>query len=699
MMPSKKSRLPSKFYESFLKSLNASTLQGKFDPGNLFDHWFREQGKAYFFLFKKNLHVTNIQFGELIALIRTHLSFQVTTEAPYLRFVSPKEFRWSLNRLQETFDLTVEKNREYVAEVYAQQFGQTAVLDTFYCSCALYLPPLLDVDLRRICGESGYVHSCGKNLLTKLIYDTRACDLDQALRHFVGNIKDGLTRFFAIYAREDWPTGSETLAKSLQDGLEQIKIPVAKYFMGSQRLDAVLDGLRQTYKPQIFFAEPGRLDESRAEFQAQENIEPRTTIFLITDQQISDDSRASPARFYICYDQHYINENQFHIFDEDKPAWIDHTTIPHTLAAAMINITRPWWRKPERAVRICDPFCGTGTFWFEAAKLSPDVHVSCSDLSPAALRLAKDNLEFFSADPEALGIIKNMLQDSLLLPRDVKHRERHSSLGRQFNKAQTLSSKWLPAFDRDDYATQQQIINELAKESFPIRLLFYLILKTTRRHNTKIDTQAWWEFYQKEATSHFHALEVLLRQTMRHKVREPGSSIVSVGGGEFSVSCFLELGELPNEPTVKSDRNVLELANFHDEPIDVIVTDPPYGFNTVEDQKELNDLYEAMIPVFLSVLGDDSQLVISIPEWSHTGRQLPAFTFREFLTHKVLLTAAECGMEVVWSPSAVPKGTRSLFRAPFYWESERALRRSILHFRFLRKRLNSEPNQHAESEA
>jgi hypothetical protein len=36
-----------------------------------FDHWFK---RKYFFLFKKNLDVTNVQFAELFALIRTHLA-------------------------------------------------------------------------------------------------------------------------------------------------------------------------------------------------------------------------------------------------------------------------------------------------------------------------------------------------------------------------------------------------------------------------------------------------------------------------------------------------------------------------------------------------------------------------------------------------------------------------------------------------
>jgi hypothetical protein len=358
------------FSDLFSASLRQSTRGGKFEAANFFEHWFRNQGKAYFFLFKNNLRVTNIQFGELIALVRVHLKLPDGRKVPNLRFVSFQEFRWLLKRLHETFDLTSEQGRTYVAAAYAPQFGRTLVLDPFFCSCALYLPPPLDADLRGICGESGYIHSCGANLLTKLIYHTRGSDLDEALGRFVKSITDRRMRFFAVYAREDWPTGSEKLPKFLQDGLEQVKIPVGKYFMGPQRLSEVLKNLRgkRKYKSKIFFAEPGRLDTSHAEFKKKKNTETQKIIFLIADQQVSDVSKQpKDVRFYICYEQYYINENPFHLFDEDKPGWIDHTTIPHTLAGAMINITRPWW--PDRTVRVCDPFSGTGTFWFEGIKL------------------------------------------------------------------------------------------------------------------------------------------------------------------------------------------------------------------------------------------------------------------------------------------------------------------------------------------
>ncbi len=118
--------------------------------------------------------------------------------------------------------------------------------------------------------------------------------------------------------------------------------------------------------------------------------------------------------------------------------------------------------------------------------------------------------------------------------------------------------------------------------------------------------------------------------------------------------------------------------------VDVIVTDPPYGFNTNEDPTELAKLYAEMIPTLVNALQEEGQLVLALPDWSHTGRQILAFTYKNFVTHQVLLAADRRGWEVIRSAAPATR-ERDLFRAPFYWESDRALRRAILHFRFRKK--------------
>ena len=238
---------------------------------------------------QKNFRVTNIQFGELYALIKTHLSFPGRDMPPHLRFLSAREFSKSLHRISETFDLRVRGQKAFVVNAYAQEFGQTLVIDPLFCSCLVYLPPLLKLDLNKICGESGYIHSCGVTLLSELVYKTRIDHLFVALDTFLEEKTDSKARRFGIYSLEDWPSASEPQPHAVQDGIDQVKIPVNKFFMGDDRLEDVVAKLRAHYKRRLRIATPGRLKEDHAEAVKQKRVDRQKTIFLIADRKINND--------------------------------------------------------------------------------------------------------------------------------------------------------------------------------------------------------------------------------------------------------------------------------------------------------------------------------------------------------------------------------------------------------------------------
>jgi len=267
-----------------------------------------------------------------------------------------------------------------------------------------------------------------------------------------------------------------------------------------------------------------------------------------------------------------------------------------------------------------------------------------------------------------------------LLPENKILRQQYE-FGAEFNIAAAALEDWQIAFARDDYPTQRRIL-ETVLADYSTRLIFYLILKTSKRNNARFGSEAWREFFSKEIENHVTGIKMLRGQKKRTEMASRPSTVVATGKGKYSESCYVDSRCLPKNQAVKI-RSATTLARHHRRELDLIVTDPPYGFNTEEDQRGLADLYRRMIPAFLSALSDDGQLVIAIPDWSHTGRQLPAFKHKDFLTHAVLVEASNAGMDVVRAPYAMPRAG-ALFRAPFYWESERALRRAILHFRFQR---------------
>jgi tRNA G10 N-methylase Trm11 len=140
--------------------------------------------------------------------------------------------------------------------------------------------------------------------------------------------------------------------------------------------------------------------------------------------------------------------------------------------------------------------------------------------------------------------------------------------------------------------------------------------------------------------------------------------------------------EWPCIRTVDANDRELDESPLQARTCDVVITDPPYGFNTDDNPEELARLYSAVIERMISALKDEGQLVLCLLDRSHTGRRSPFFTHKELITQQVLSIAEQATpkREVIIPAYAVPQ-QRQIFRAPYYWESERALRRAILHFR------------------
>jgi len=51
-----------------------------------------------------------------------------------------------------------------IARLYRRQLEDTVLLDAYFTSCIVRLPPGLKVDEMQMCGESGYIHSIGSLL-------------------------------------------------------------------------------------------------------------------------------------------------------------------------------------------------------------------------------------------------------------------------------------------------------------------------------------------------------------------------------------------------------------------------------------------------------------------------------------------------------------------------------------------------------
>ena len=76
-----------------LEALKTATTADRFSATKFFQAWFLSPNDALFFLFRKNLAVTNIDFPELLGLLRQHARYSSGDSATDLSFTSPREFK------------------------------------------------------------------------------------------------------------------------------------------------------------------------------------------------------------------------------------------------------------------------------------------------------------------------------------------------------------------------------------------------------------------------------------------------------------------------------------------------------------------------------------------------------------------------------------------------------------------------------
>jgi hypothetical protein len=220
------------------------------------------------------------------------------------------------------------------------------------------------------------------------------------------------------------------------------------------------------------------------------------------------------------------------------------------------------------------------------------------------------------------------------------------------------------------------------------------MLRAHRRNSAALELHLKsWKLLMSEEADELH--EQLERIAGNRSYEQAGNTddSLNVYQGTHSMACSIGSGYMRG--VFKSRR--VEVANTVTDALallaqlqgccDVVITDPPYGFNTNEDNTNLARLYADCIEAMICALRTEGQLVIAVPDWSYTGRHLPEYAKPEFITHQVLVAARKFKREVVQTATQIPS-VAGLVRPPYYWEAEKTLRRLILHFRL--RRLPSE---------
>lgn len=678
-----------------------------FDHARFFNAWFRDMGGAYFFLFRRNQKVTDIQVAELQALLRMHAtelddgavvsSLNTITDAAFRDLVSG--LLRSLLPDSGRLGPIDKETRETFCRLYADLLSRTIVVHPLATSCGVYVPPGMTLRLDRICGESGYVHSCGRSVFMRTIDKADKQELFDALdNHLARYLPDGGNRLpFIVYADEDFTSYDRNQADDLEHGLDGVKIRIEKFGLGESLVNILRD-MRETFNAQLLIPDPGNYKVQHQDLKAESGLEPLRSLFLITDDSTEVAAGREGRRYVICYDQVFVNKNPFFLFDENKPAWISHTTLPHTLAAAMLNLCRA--SSTGDRLRVVDPFVGSGTTTLEALKFS-DISAVGSDLDPMSRVLVQDNLDIFGLSIEDLaGVIKELDavrrltsggQQKLFDDDCERSPERQ-----RYEQAREFITQWKSDLDAEKHTIEMVV--SLEERDLIDRILVYVALRTLRRNLAEWsrsgggNDEVWMEAFAQQLKRVLEQLKLFVehRRQATQSERVAKTNLVTFPA-TYSTGTTISIYALK-----RARRHLLgdggdfehRLEDVHQlkpESCDIVIADPPYGVNAQSHKMmSLAELWEDAVERMVHAVRDGGHLILCLPDRSNVGRRTPYFAKREIVAQQIVTISERMG-RVAYRPSFALGGAKPYFPdfgPPYRWESG-ALYRTIVHFRLL----------------
>jgi hypothetical protein len=677
----------------------------------------RPKGR-FFFLFTQNFRRTNIQVAELISLITQHSKTESKELLPkispsYIDFTTFQSVKAHIRSLVENTEITDKTTHEKIISELKVFTSNKIILEIHYGSCSAFFPPHIVPDIMRICGESGYIHSCGPLLLLRNATKVTEKDFLRAMQ-LAKAITPPSSKFMLIpYCHEDFTKTDRNRSPFLKYGLDDVKIHLAKAYVGGSTLISVLEKIARKYNRDVLLAPAGEYSHVPPMFDGEFDGAKRNTVWVISDSDWVPGSHFPGERkFYVIYLQAYSTVNILHNFEENKPGWASHTTLPHSLTGAMINLGRPWAPNPD-AISLLDPFGGSGTTLLEASKLST-VNAYASDAAPIYKYVTKANIQFFSLSPRELDDLIAKLRRYAALPAlgIVKPRKLPLRGDRRWVElALQTAEKWARETG-DDYLNvdPKALTRTFAQFGDPLdrQILFYTALKAIGRGRGEIErgSKHVMDAFKAEMDEVIASAERFRRALALPNCEEDGVSssdfLLDVVDGDYSPAVRTSVGRadplpLENNSRYRRPKQSYLMSRFwthrvgdvtipietHGPPrpsyYDIIVTDPPYGFNTEEDYWEtardirnwLKELIERLNP-------SGGQLVMACPDVTFSGRSVAPFVRATFLAREIVRISAELKRECLRPALNLPP--MGVMGPPYYWIAEKTLRRRILHF-------------------
>jgi tRNA G10 N-methylase Trm11 len=393
----------------------------------------------------------------------------------------------------------------------------------------------------------------------------------------------------------------------------------------------------------------------------------------------------------------------------------------------------------KQKIVVLDPFCGTGTTLFDAATRLPDAVVLGLDSSQLMPALVETNAAFFSCRDEQVapilsmvtavaGYLRKHIDDDTAAnamaetsrDRSLRFKTPRTSeqefqyclalLIRAMNSKEKsgISDAAVVRLSRDGFSPEfVTLINSKAFD-LKTKVMFYALWRSLLMNTFSIRSEArtpkgiFMIFLEEmlRCEKEHRDLHKLLGRETRHQAGKHFAW--SACGGAYSYESRLRpdffsgigrpralresaltdklIGSLkPGTYVCRVGDSVKALAKK--KPFaDVIISDPPFGFNEFDTEADaVRQLYAEMIPTLIRVLKPWGQLVIALPAFAKNGKQIPFYQTRESVTKQVIATVEAADRRILRNVETVP-AEREIFDLPWYWGTASTIERRIIHF-------------------
>jgi hypothetical protein len=241
---------------------------------------------------------------------------------------------------------------------------------------------------------------------------------------------------------------------------------------------------------------------------------------------------------------------------------------------------------------------------------------------------------------------------------------------------------------------------------YVLRVVFFLLWRALLMNTFSIRTEvrtpkAIYNIFYSElsrSVKEYHAFEQLLH----HDVLDRTATFCERSGSYSNEGCvnpdFIsdlkrrthEVNEEQITPHfINSARPGIHLARVADSievlkklegTADIVLTDPPYGFNTQDGgTEEIKRFYSELVPALIKATKKRGQLMVSLPAFAKNGKQIPFYQTRESVARQIVGCTEAARRRIIQTVETVPSD-RALFRLPWYWGSTSTIERRIVHF-------------------